>query len=75
MKCEFFPEKRVHFGRMLKEDLLKICSVASYIFSLSFGQFVDTMPAKIHPLRHKLFTEPFYHIFLGTKALLHPNKY
>ena len=30
----FFPKKHVKFGRMIKRDLFKVCSIASYIFPI-----------------------------------------
>jgi len=53
---------------MIKRDLFKVCSIASYTFFPSFGQFMDTTPIKIFPFCRKPF-EPFFHIFVRTKAL------
>ena len=70
MKWRFFsPKKHVKFGRMIKRNLFKVCSIASYTFFPSFGQFVDTTPVKIFPFCEP-FIEPFFHIFVRTKALL-----
>ena len=66
----FFPQKKhVKFGRIIKRDLFKVCSIVSYTFFPSFGQFVDTAPVKIFPFCRKPFIEPFFHIFVRTKAL------
>jgi len=45
----FFQKKHVKFGRMIKRDLFKVCSIASYTFFPSFGQFVNTTSVKIFP--------------------------
>jgi len=69
---DFFPKKtirKIKFGRMIKRDLFKVCFIASYIFFPSFGQFVDITPVKIFPFCRELFIEPFFHIFIWTKAL------
>ena len=71
MKCGFFFQKKyVKFGRMIKRALFKVCSIASYTFFPSFGQFVDTMPVNIFSLCREPFIEPFFRIFVRTKALL-----
>jgi len=71
MKWRFFSQKKhVKFGRMIKRDLFKVCSIASYTFFSSFEQFVDTTPVKIFPFCREPFIEPFFHIFVRTKALL-----
>ena len=61
----FFPKRKKHvkFERMIKRDLFKVCSIASYTFFPSFGQFVDTTPIKIFPFCREPFIEPFFHIF------------
>jgi len=64
---DFFPQKKhIKFGRMIKRDLFKICSIASYTFFPSFGQFVDTTPVKIFPFCQ----EPFIFSHLRKKVLL-----
>ena len=71
MKWRFFSQKKhVKFGRMIKRDLFKVYSIASYTFFPSFGQFVNTTPVKIFPFCREPFIEPFFHIFVRTKALL-----
>jgi len=47
---------------MIKRDLFKVCSIASYTFFPSFGQFVDTTLVKIFPFCREPFIEPFFHI-------------
>ena len=66
MKWRFFPKKHVKFGR-IKRDLFKVCSIASYIFFPSFGQFVDTTPVKIFSFCES-FIEPFFHIFVRKRC-------
>ena len=66
----FFPKKHVKFGRMIKKALFKVYSIASYTFFPSFGQLVDTTPVKIFHFCREPFIEPFFHIFVRTKALL-----
>ena len=67
----FFPKKKhIKHGRMIKRDLFKVCSIANYTFFPSFGQFVDTTSIKIFPFCREPFIEPFFHIFVRTKALL-----
>ena len=72
MKWRFFsPKKHIKFGRMIKRDLFKVCSIASYTFFPYFGwEFVDISPVKIFPFCREPFIEPFFHIFVRTKALL-----
>ena len=60
----FFPKKHVKFGRMIKKDLFKVYSIASYTFFPSFEQFVDTTPVKIFPFCCEPFIELFFHIFV-----------
>ena len=64
----FFPKKHVKFGRMIKRDLFKVCSIASYTFFPSFGQFVDTTPVKIFPFCREPFIEPFFHLRMNQSA-------
>ena len=45
-------KKHVKYGKMIKRALFKVCSIASYTFFPSFGQFVDTTSVKIFPLCH-----------------------
>jgi len=45
---------------MIERDLFKVCSIASYIFFPSFGQFVDTTSVKIFPFCREPFIEPFF---------------
>ena len=63
----FSQKKHVKFERMIKRDLYKICSIVSYTFFPSFGQFMDTALVKIFPFCHEAFIEPFFHIFIRTK--------
>ena len=65
-------KKHVKFGKMIKSDLFKVCSVACYTFFSSFGKFVNTTPLKIFPFCCEPFTEPFFHIFVRTETL--PSK-
>ena len=70
MKCGFLFLKHVNFGRMMKSALFKVCLTVCYTFLPSFGQFVNTTPVKIFPFCCESFIEPFFHIFVRTKALL-----
>ena len=65
-----FIKKYVKFGKMIKSALFKVYSIASYTFLPSFGQFVNTTSVQIFPFCCELFVEPFFHIFVRTKALL-----
>ena len=47
-----------------------LCCFACYTFSPFFGQFVITTSVKIFPFCCKPFVEPFFLIFVRTKALL-----
>jgi len=61
MKRRSFSQKKtIKFGRMIKRDLFKVCSIASYTFFPSFRQFMDTTPVKIFPFCRELFIEPFF---------------
>jgi len=62
----FFPKNK--FGRMIKRDLFKICSIANNIFLPSFGQFVDTTPVKIFPFCREPFIESFFHLRTNQSA-------
>jgi len=53
---------------MIKRDLFKVYSIASYTFFPPFGQFVDITPVKIFPFCRESFIEPFFHIFVRTSA-------
>jgi len=53
---------------MIKRDLFKVCSIASYTFFPSFGQFVNTTPVKIFSFCREPFIEPFFHIFIRTQS-------
>ena len=63
-----FLKKHVKFGRMIKSDLFKVCSIACCTFFPSFGQFVNTTPVKIFPFCCEPFTETFFHIFVRCSA-------
>ena len=57
----FFPKKKhVKFGRMIKRNLFKVCSIASYTFFPSFEQFVDTTPVKIFPFCREHSSSHFF---------------
>jgi len=61
----FFPKKtrkNDKFGRMIKRDLFKVYSIASYTFFSSFEQFVDTTPVKIFPFCREPFIDPFFRL-------------
>jgi len=61
MKWRFFSQKKhVKFGRMIKRDLFKVCSIASYTFFPPFEQFVDTTSVKIFPFCRESFIESFF---------------
>ena len=85
MKCFFFLKKHLKFGRTMKNvyqvwnadffskkhvkfrRMIKICSIA---FFSHFGEFVNTTPVEIVPFYCESFIEPFFHIFVGTEALV-----
>ena len=58
-------KKHVKFGRIIKSDLFKVCSIFCYTFFPSFGQFVNTTKVKIFPFCR----EAIFYVFVRTKAL------
>ena len=55
---------------MIKCALLKVCAIGCYTFFSSFGQFVNNTVVKICLFCREILIEPFFHIYVRTKALL-----
>ena len=61
MKWRYFSQKKhFKFGKIIKRDLFKVYSIASYTFFPSFGQFVDTTPVKIFPFCREHSSSHFF---------------
>ena len=62
MKYQLSSLKHVKFGRMMKNALFKVCSIACYTFFSSFGQLVNTTPVKNFPIYYEPFIVIFSHL-------------